>query len=187
MHETLTLLRAFLSDPGVATVAPTARHGVQEICKRVRKGSRVLVEYGPGTGPISSALLEHIPNDGKLVLIERNPDLSSLLREKLRDPRVHVFCDSAENVQQILERCGEERADCVVSGIPFSHIPHDTKRSIMDSTKSILGDDGSFLVYQVDPRVRRYLREAFEHVQTLFIIRNIPPLFLFEASKNGVG
>jgi phospholipid N-methyltransferase len=179
--EKLFLLREFLRDYRIASVKSTSAYLVRRICNRIDfSRPRVVVEYGPGTGPFTRMLLERLPPGSRLILIERNPDFVRLLR-KLRDPRAAVFWDSAENVRAVLREAGVERADYVLSGIPFSLYREADKRAILRDTRAVLDEHGAFIVYQSSGHLKRYLDEVFRRVSLTVEPFHIPPLFVMEA------
>ncbi len=52
--------------------------------------SEPVVELGPGTGAITSALIEHGVDQKRLVLVEYNPGFCALLRDRYPHARVFV-------------------------------------------------------------------------------------------------
>jgi len=177
------LLKNFFKDRNIASVAPSSKFAVNKVCKKMDlSGKRVIVEYGPGTGVFTRALLRKMDPDSKLIVIETNPNMISLLKE-IKDHRVYIFNDSAENVEDILNHCGEETADYIISGIPFSFIKKDKKHLIVGNTQRVLSDDGTFLVYQFTLAVLGYLRKYFNKISYDFVLLNIPPIIIFEAVK----
>lgn len=192
MIETLTYVKNFLRDRHVASITPTSQFGVKGLCSIIDfKQAHLIVEYGPGTGVFTNYLLNHMRPDGKLIAIERNPDFGSFLRRTIRDPRMMVVNDSAENVIETMSACGELQADYVISGIPFMWIPEPVKEKIIQNTLKALKPGGKFLVYQtclqMDCHLKVYLEHFFGPVSARYEIRNFPPLRLYEATKqNGV-
>lgn len=183
MHDSFTFLKSFFKDKDVASIIPTSAFGVKRICKRIDFSKRlVIVEYGPGTGVISKEILKQMTPDSLLILIEKNEDLSELLK-KIEDPRLHVYCDSAENAAAILQECGERNADYVISGIPLSFFTPEDRLQLMAMTCDLLADDGHFLVYQMRDIVEEDLEKHFVKVERDFEPLNVPPLFIFDASK----
>jgi phospholipid N-methyltransferase len=121
MPDTITYLKNFVQDRYVASVTPTSRRVIRQLCERIDfEESSLLIEYGPGTGVISRELLAQMRPDAELVLIERNSNFASILRREFSDPRVTVYNEDAKNVKMVLERHGSGPADYVISGIPFS-------------------------------------------------------------------
>jgi phospholipid N-methyltransferase len=185
---TLAYIRNFFTDRYIASVTPTSIYGVRRVCGKIGfAGSAVLVEFGPGTGVFTRFLLERIPFEARLILIERNPNFAEILRAKFPDPRVSVVNDSAENVLPILRACGGLPADYILSGIPFSFFPEDMRKRILEGAFDALRPGGKFLAYQTfyQPPVhlRIPLEERFGSIHMEYEMRNIPPLGIYEAIK----
>jgi len=179
----MIFLKEFLKDKKVASIASSSLSTVKKVCNKIDFSKKlVIVEYGPGTGVFTRYLLEKMNPESKLILIETNKHFVSLL-EKIDDSRVIVFNDSAANIKEILEKCGEDNADYIISGIPFSYIDDGLKTDIIIKSREILSDNGKFLVYQVTNDIKKYLEQHFESLNTDFSLLNIPPLNIFEAVK----
>ncbi|MBM3230768.1 methyltransferase domain-containing protein [Candidatus Peregrinibacteria bacterium] len=169
--EHLTFFGQFLHHPfRISAVLPTGKRSAKAVAAQIPAGVRTIVEYGPGTGPVTQAILTcgKLPPDGLLILIERSPEMAAFLEKKFAgDPRVQVFCDSAENVQKILVTCGVSRADCVLASIPFSVIPESVRSSILSNTKSVLTENGVFIVFLYRKSVEGQLQRAFPAVKAM--------------------
>ena len=171
-------LREFLRDPSIASIKATSPFMVRRILDRMDlAGRRVVVEYGPGTGPFTRALLDRLSPDSRLVLIERNPEFAEILH-RLGDPRVRLFQAGAQDVARLL---GPGRADYVLSGIPFSLFDERLKSRILEDTRAILAPDGVFLAYQSSARLRGPLERVFSSVRVTLEPFHIPPLVVLEA------
>jgi phospholipid N-methyltransferase len=179
--QLLVFARSFLRHPRMlGSVVPSSRFLVRHLLDEIQfDRARVLVEYGPGVGPLTTALLARMRPDARLVAFEMNPELAAFLRETVRDPRLHVVETSAEHAPQVLAQLGLPRADHVVSGIPFSTMPADVRRRVVRATRAILRPGGTFLVYQFSRAVLPDLRETFDAVERDFEPLNIPPAQLF--------
>jgi phospholipid N-methyltransferase len=171
-------LREFLRDPAIASIKATSPFMVRRILDRMDlAGRRVIVEYGPGTGPFTRALLDRLSPDSRLVLIESNPEFAGILH-RLGDPRVRLFQAGAQEVARLL---GPGRADYVLSGIPFSHFDDVLRSRILEDTRAILAPGGAFLAYQSSARLRGPLERVFSSVRVTLEPFHIPPLVVFEA------
>ncbi len=181
-------LSNLLQDRYVASVMPTSRFAVEKICSRIDLDSaRVVIEYGPGTGVFTRELLRRMNPDARLVAIERNGALTRLLQRNCGDPRLQIYNDCAGNVLDIARRSGAAKADCVLSGIPFSFLHPDTRVELLRNTYRILRKGGKFLAYQTfyqpPGHLRVPVRELFPSVSTGFAVLCVPPLLLIEATK----
>src|SRR2546430_137315 len=98
------------------------------------KRAQVIVEYGPGIGNMTQEILKRMRPDATLVAIEMNPDFVRFIRREVQDPRLRVVCGSASEVREILAGLNLERADYVISGIPYTTIPAPVRRQILADT-----------------------------------------------------
>jgi len=182
--STLTYLKNFIKDKNVASITPTSPFGVRKVCEKIDfKKRNVIVEFGPGSGVFSKYLLRKMTRDSKLILIELNKNFVTILQNKVRDQRVNIINDNAENVLNIIDSADEPGADYIISGIPFSFIPFNAKNSILNNTYTALKNGGKFLVYQHSNHLKDYLKRHFDMVRIEYEIRNIPPLCIYEAIK----
>ncbi|MCX5894813.1 MAG: methyltransferase [Proteobacteria bacterium] len=181
--STLTYLKNFIRDKNVASITPTSAFGVKKVCDKIDfKKRNVIIEYGPGTGVFSKYLLKKMSKDSKLILIELNKNFVNILH-RIRDPRVNIFNDSAENVLNSIESAEELCADYIISGIPFSFLTPNSKNRILHNTYQALGNGGKFLVYQHSNHLKEHLKSHFDVVRIEHEFRNIPPLCIYEAIK----
>lgn len=186
--DTIVYLKNMFRDKQVASFTPTSIFGIKKVCDKIDFNKRnVIVEYGPGTGVFTRYLLDHLTSDSKLILIERNDDFINILQKSFKDPRLTIFHESAEDVDQVLLRNQETQADYIISGIPFSFLPHTLRDSIVRKSHKCLKPGGKFLAYQtffqIDRFLKTYLDVYFRKARTEFCLRNAPPLRVFEAIK----
>ena len=181
--EWAMFLKNFIRDKNVAALVPSSQLSVRKVCSKINfDKDNVIVEYGPGTGVFTKYILKKMSPKSKLILIEANKEFTRKLKE-INDPRVILFNGSAENVEEILNRCNEKSADYVVSGIPFSFFDEALKRRIISRSYNVLSRRGKFLIYQYSYHVKRYLQQYFDEIHHDFQPFNIFPLFILEGIK----
>jgi phospholipid N-methyltransferase len=164
----------------LGSIVPSSRFLIRQLLKPVDWAqARVIVEYGPGVGVITSEVLRRMRPDAMLIAIETNRDFVQYLRSSFPDERLHVVEASAESVDEILRRYGQRNASYVISGIPFSTIPAPIRESILMKTREVLEPGGAFLVYQFSTRVLDDLRRIFRYVRRQFEPLNVLPAHLF--------
>jgi phospholipid N-methyltransferase len=182
--ESLAYVRALLRDRNVGAIAPTSRFGIRAMLNFVDfSKTSTFVEFGPGRGVITREVLKRLSPSAKLIAIERNPDFYRSLERRIRDPRLHLFNDSAENIGSILSALTIESVNYVISGIPFSMFPEDLKDRILTNTMRALAHDGKLIVYQYHDMSRK-LGEHSKVSGRAYEFRNIPPLKIVVASRN---
>ncbi len=189
--NTLYYLKNLITDIHVASVTPTSRFGVEKVLEKIDfQKNKLILEYGPGTGNFTTPLLKNMTENSKLIAIEKNSDFCRILQRSIQDPRLDLFEDSAENVLEILKSCngaGDLKADCIISGIPFSLLPKKRKMAILKNTHAALKKGGKFLAYQAffqfPDILKTPLEELFGDVQAQYYMFSLPPLLILEAVK----
>lgn len=178
----------FFKHPSMlGSIIPSSRFLVDRLLGPVDwSRARVVVEYGPGVGTVTRALLKRMPADGRLLAIELNADFADYLRREIRDPRLTVVQGSAADLGAELDRLGWPAADYAVSGIPFSTMPEDIRDSILRVTLEHLQPDGEFLVFQFSDRVRRHLERTFPEVRREFELLNFLPAHCYRCRRDGL-
>lgn len=187
VKNTLVYVKNFLADRDVASVMPSSPFLVKRVLKKMDlRGRCVVVEYGPAAGVFSRSILEKMGPEGRLLLIETNADFVKRLREQFGgDPRVEIFHRKAQEVRQILDTAGEEHADYVLSGIPFSFLDEDEQHALVAATRDALHVGGTFLVYQYQDHMDGLLPQHFAQVERDFELLNLPPIHLHAARRIG--
>ena len=185
-------LREFVRDPWrTASVTPSgvalARQMVLPIPQR---GQPVVVELGPGTGPVTLAIQQRLAGRGRHLAVELNPRMVRLLGA--RCPDVEVVEGDATLMSEILADRGLERADVVVSGLPWTVFPESAPRPIVAAVAAALTDEGTFAQFTYAwgrwaPPARRQLlslRARFEEVViSRTVWRNVPPAVVLFARR----
>ena len=173
----LLFARNFFKHPRMlGSIIPSSRFLIGQLLRGIDFArARVIVEYGPGVGTITTELLRRMRPDAVLVAIEMNDEFVRFLRESVADPRLKVVRGSAADVGAELRRLGLERADYVLSGIPFSTMPEEARTGVVRATREVLRPRGRFLVYQFSREVEPYLRREFGEVRSAFEPLNILP------------
>jgi phospholipid N-methyltransferase len=144
-------------------------------------GARTVVEFGVGTGVYTEEILKRLHPEGTFLAFEIEPDLASAVAARLKDPRLRVINDSAEHVDDYLEGA---KADYIVSSVPFTSLPADVRRSLLEAARGALAPDGQMLVLQYSTTVLPDLERTFTRIRRRFSPLNIPPAFLFACSTS---
>jgi phospholipid N-methyltransferase len=179
-------LRGFFKNPVmVGSVIPSSRVLIDKMLGPVDwENTRVFVEYGPGVGTFTRPILDRLPADAKLIAIDTNAEFTSYLRESIPDERLIPVTGSAADVEKMLLDRGLERADYILSGLPFSTLPPGVGDAIAEATARVIRPGGAFLVYQFSPKVLDFIKPHFDRIERGFEWINVPPATLFWAWKN---
>ncbi|MGH2350839.1 MAG: class I SAM-dependent methyltransferase [Chloroflexota bacterium] len=183
--EGLTFLWGFLRHPRtVGSVVPSSRFLAAAVAGHVPPGVRCVAEIGPGTGPITRALLDRLGPDAILLALEIDPAFCAVLRSNLPDPRLRVVQAAAEDLPAYAARLPRP-IEAVVSGLPFANFPAPLRHAIMRAAYDSLAPGGVFAGYSYAPVVLPLLLRAYlGHCRTSIVLRNLPPAFVFSARKS---
>ncbi|APR51637.1 methyltransferase domain-containing protein [Sphingomonas koreensis] len=179
-------LQGFFKHPVmVGSIIPSSRKLIRKMLGRVDwDNTKLFVEYGPGVGTFCRAVLDRLGPDAKYIAIDTNPDFVAYLRQSIVDPRFSAIHGSAEDVNAIVADHGEDHADYVLSGLPFSTLPAGVGERIAAATQKVLRPGGQFLVYQFNPNVRNFLTPHFQRIDHDMEWWNMPPAQLWWAWKD---
>ncbi len=176
----LAFLKGFLRHPrDVGSVIPSSRFLERLIVEQAGiHTARSVVELGPGTGGTTRALLRALPEGASLLALELDPEFAALVGA-CPDPRLRVECGSAEQLHQALERHRLAPPQAVVSGIPFSTMPPEVGRRVLEAVRACLAPGGVFVAYQVRAVVADLAAPVFGAPEVHWSLLNLPPLRVF--------
>jgi phospholipid N-methyltransferase len=172
--------RGFLEHPRmVGSIIPSSRNTIDKMLAPVKWNEcRLFVEYGPGVGTFCRPVLDRLPRDGALLVIDTNPLFIDYLKRTIRDSRFHPVLGSAEDVEAIVRALGYDKAADVHSGLPFSTLPEGVGQAIAAATHRVVRQGGAFLTYQFRASARDLTARYFKRIETGFAWWNIPPCLL---------
>lgn len=172
--------RGFIENPRmVGAIVPSSSFTVKAMLAPVDwANTQLFVEYGPGVGTFCQPVLDRLPRDGDLLVIDTNPMFIDYLRKTFTDSRFHAVLGSAEDVEDIVRSIGHEKADYVLSGMPFSTLPEGVGPAIAAATARIIRKGGAFLTYQYTGSARDLTARHFPRVTSSYVLPNLPPCVL---------
>lgn len=175
---------AFKSIKTSGTVLPSSKHLVNEILKPIDFNStKVIVEFGPGNGNITKAILKKLQPNAVLIAFEINDSFYNALLQ-MKHPQLHVINASAVDIADVLNTFGFTQADCIVSSLPLTNIPKSITDIILENAYNRLKTDGLFIQYQYSLTYYNTLKKVFDNkVDLRFEPLNIPPAFIYTATK----
>ena len=133
-----------------------------------------VIELGPGTGPVTEALIGEGVDPQRLVLVEFNPAFCQLLRKRF--PEATVVQGDAYSLRQVLGGIIQGPAAALVSGLPLFTKPMRMRLRLLREAFELLRPGAPFVqfTYAVVPPIPRKLAgvraEASERIW-----KNMPP------------
>jgi phosphatidylethanolamine/phosphatidyl-N-methylethanolamine N-methyltransferase len=176
LDDEVRFLRSWIEKPlHMGAVMPSGRFLARTMAQYVDiHATGPVIELGPGTGAITSALIEHGVDQKRLVLLEFNPSFCVLLRD--RYPQATVVQGDAYRLRDSLWDVLSMPATAVVSGLPLVTKPMLTRMKLIRDAFNLLEPGAPFVqfTYSVAPPIPKSLpgvsTEASERIWM-----NIPP------------
>jgi phosphatidylethanolamine/phosphatidyl-N-methylethanolamine N-methyltransferase len=185
LDDEVRFLRSWIEKPlHMGAVMPSGRVLARTMAQYVDiKSTAPVVELGPGTGAITSALIERGVDQKRLVLVEYNPSFCALLRD--RYPLAKVVQGDAYSLRESLRNVLSAPASAVVSGLPLVTKPMLTRLKLIRDAFTALAPGAPFVqfTYSVAPPIPKSLpgvsTEASERIWM-----NLPPARVWVYRKN---
>ena len=133
-----------------------------------------MIELGPGTGPVTEALVKRGIDPKRLVLVEFNPQFCRLLRT--RYPAATVVQGDAYRLRRLLGSLLKEPAAAVVSGLPLVTKPLRTRLRLISDAMALLAPGAPFVqfTYAMVPPIPKAL-SGIKAEPSELIWLNVPP------------
>lgn len=119
LDDEVRFLRSWIERPlTTGAVAPSGKHLARAMASYVDPDSEgPVVELGPGTGPVTEALVRAGVSPSRLVLVEFNPEFCRILQA--RYPDATIVQGDAYSLRRLLETLLVRPAAAVVSSLPL--------------------------------------------------------------------
>ena len=182
-HVAAFFTAALRSPVTMGDLTPSSPHLAARLATVVpRVGAPVVVELGPGTGSVTTAIEYRLGGQGRHLAVEIDPVLANYLRTE--HAGVEVLVGDAVELERLLAEHRVPAVDAVVSGLPWSLIDPDAQRTIVNATARSLAPLGCFTTVAYlhalsTSRARQFralLGEVFDEVLTTRTLWwNMPP------------
>ncbi|WEN43008.1 Ribosomal RNA small subunit methyltransferase A [Thauera sp. GDN1] len=176
------LLFALLRDPAsTGAVLPSSR-ALANAMAHAATGADAVVELGAGTGPVTEALLRHMPGV-PLIAVELQAPLARRLRTRF--PSVEVREASAKQVVDgLIHRPGRL---VLVSSLPFRSLPKAVGAETVDSICRFLAHsrERKLVQFTYQPRAPFVAPRGLRWHRRSVVWRNTPPAGIWELQAEG--
>jgi phosphatidylethanolamine/phosphatidyl-N-methylethanolamine N-methyltransferase len=182
VSETLLFLRQLLTRPReVSAIAPSSRGLGRAMARGLGPESGRVVEFGPGTGRLTEAILATGVRPENLTLIEMNAEFAMHLRGRFTGVRV---------IEGGAETAAEHMAGgvaTVVSGLPLLSMPVTVRKAIVGAAFEVLAPSGRYVQFTYGPKPP--LPETEMHELSLTVERgekvwlNLPPATVYRFTR----
>lgn len=147
LHSWQVVFKRWLRDPlGIGLVTPSSKSLSRLMAAQIPEPHNAYVlELGPGTGPITQAMLDLGVRPDRLILIERDAQMTEFVQKKFPQLRV-INADAADMIDAIpREMLGNVRA--VVSSLPLLAMPNELRRAIIQQAFALMEPDGHYVQF----------------------------------------
>jgi phosphatidylethanolamine/phosphatidyl-N-methylethanolamine N-methyltransferase len=155
--DEVRFIRSWLEKPlSTGAVTPSGRVLARAMARYVEPElPGPVVELGPGTGPVTEALVDHGVDPARLVLVEFNPIFCQLLRARF--PAATVIQADAYGLRRVLSNLMRQPAAAMVSGLPLFTKPLRMRVRLLRDALSLLLPGAPFVqfTYAVVPPIPR--------------------------------
>ena len=182
-------LKSLVATPRLTgAVAPSGRALARAMAAAVDPGTPgLVVELGPGTGPVTRALVERGFDLRRLVLVEYDPRFCRMLESRFE--RVRVIEGDAYDLPRALGEFGGANIAAFVSSLPLLNQPPDRRETLIGDAFAIMGPEGVFVQFTYglhSPIPREACAGRYAAHRGPAIWRNLPPARVWTYRREGV-
>ena len=176
LDDELRFIRSWLERPlSIGAVTPSGRALAKTMARYVDVNSHgPVVELGPGTGPVTDAMIQKGVDPSRLVLVEFDAHFCRLLQA--RYPQATVVQGDAYSLRRLLDDLLIQPAAAIVSGLPLMTKPLRTRLRLISDGMNLLRPGAPFVQFTyavVSPIPRRLAGVHAEASEPIW--RNVPP------------
>lgn len=180
-------IAAWLRSPlKMGAALPSSRGLARAMAAQVdlsREGA--IVELGAGTGVVTQALLEAGVAHDRLLVIERDKKLHSLLNAIFHD--LKILCADAMELEDVLKNSSVSKVNAIVSSLPFISMPTAVRDGIQEQMAKVIGDLGIIVQFTYGPKspINRNEMKRYGLVgqRVKLVLVNVPPAHVWVYKK----
>lgn len=205
LRESLVFIREFLSDfESTGAILPSSRWAADALLEPLRVEPRKplnVLEVGPGSGPVTVRILEHLMPEDRLTICEINPRLMKALRAKLAEmPNYLRYQQQITFFEGPVQELPEDQVfDLIICAIPFLNLECSIVNDIFDKFRRLSSPQGCITYFEYmgirsvslvasPPKRRKRIQELDHYFRRLFtnslygrkrVWLNFPPINVY--------
>ncbi|MEA2857403.1 MAG: phosphatidylethanolamine/phosphatidyl-N-methylethanolamine N-methyltransferase [Methylobacteriaceae bacterium] len=139
--------KRWLDNPkATGAVSPSGRFLARAMASYVDPAAHgPIIELGPGTGPVTEALIGRGVAAERLILVEYEPSFCKLLARRF--PKARIVQGDAYRLAETLRPVLDEAAACVVSSLPLLTRPERGRLNLLRDSFELMQPDGAFIQF----------------------------------------
>ncbi len=178
LSDSTVFLREWLVNPQrTGAVAPSSPQLGAAMARWLpRNPESYVLELGPGTGAVTDALLKYGLREDRLLGIEKNPTLATILRKRFH--QAHIITGDAWDLDNLLAELPQpiESVGAVISSLPLLNFPKEEADSLARKIRAILEPRGRWVQYSYQIiKDRSRGGDDFKLLASKVVWFNLPP------------
>ena len=188
LADSARFLKALIVEPRLTgAVAPSGRALARAMAAAAGPPPHgLIVELGPGTGPVTRSLIETGVARERLALVEYDPGFCRLLRERFA-PAMIIQGDAYDLPRTLAELAGQP-IGAVVSSLPLLNQPPERRAKLIGDAFALMGPSGLFVQFTYglqSPIPPEVCADRYVAVRSRPILLNLPPARVWTYRREG--
>jgi len=192
IHDIMEFSKQFLFHPStVSSIVPSSKILSSKIIDSANlSDAKIVLELGCGSGAITGDIVSSLSAEAVFVAFDVNQTFTEIVKQKY--PGVIVINDLAENIEKYMKRYSMDRADIIISSLPWAAFSRVTQIRLARIIYRILRPGGRFLTYSYlhtfafpsHNRFRKILNKRFKMIEISGAVwANLPPASVIKCIK----
>ncbi|OQR53941.1 class I SAM-dependent methyltransferase [Bacillus sp. CDB3] len=184
--QLITFLTEFIKHPKhTGAVAPSSKILAKKMVDVIDfNRAECIVELGPGTGAFTKEIMKRKKKETVLLLIEINEVFFKELKRKFKgEQNIIVIHGSAENIKKYMKELNIDYIDYVLSGLPFTSLPEEVSKRILNNVMEAIHENGEFITFQYSLVKKGFIQHFFPEITLKKVWLNVPPAYVFSCKK----
>src|SRR5271167_1097515 len=182
LADSARFLKTLVAAPRLTgAVAPSGRALARAMAAAIGSPSQgLVVELGPGTGPVTQSLIETGVPPERLVLVEYDPGFCRMLAGRFGG--VRVIQGDAYDLSRTLASFAGQPIAAVVSSLPLLNQPPPRRTKLIGDAFALMEPVGVFVQFTYglqSPVPREACANRYSANRSRPILRNLPPAFVW--------
>ena len=182
LADSARFLKALVAAPRLTgAVAPSGRALARAMAAAIGSPSQgLVVELGPGTGPVTQSLIETRVAPERLVLVEYDPGFCQMLERRFGG--VRVIQGDAYDLPLTLASFAGQPIAAVVSSLPLLNQPPPRRTKLIADAFALMGPAGVLVQFTYglqSPIPREFCANRYTALRSRPVLLNLPPAFVW--------